>query len=228
MIKKIIRKLIKDYKHYRLNEDLNKIYEQVKDHTMIDPALLHDNLKLIDSVSDIAGDIAECGVWKGGMSAAMAIRDQQQRHFYLFDSFEGLPIATAADGKEAAAYQTGKMGFPKYYNNCKTDESSAIEIMRKTGKPFSTIKGWFEYTMPVFTESDSLAVLRLDGDWYESTRTALTYLYPKVAKGGLVIIDDYHTWDGCTRAIHDYLSEIQSISRINITPNGVAFWIKRD
>jgi hypothetical protein len=76
------------------------------------------------------------------------------------------------------------------------------------------VKGWFKDTVPGREFPEPIAVLRLDGDWYESTLTCLESLYPKVTPGGVVIIDDYYVWDGGARAVHEYLGARQSADRI--------------
>ena len=79
---------------------------------------------------------------------------------------------------------------------------------------FSLIPGWFADTLRDFTPCEGIAVLRLDADWYESTIQCLTSPYPSVVPGGLIIVDDYYTWDGCARAVHDYLSRCKLSDRI--------------
>ena len=78
---------------------------------------------------------------------------------------------------------------------------------------FQIVKGWFSETLPEYPLS-SIALLRLDGDLYESTMDCFQQLYHKVVKGGIIIIDDYLSWTGCSRAVHDYLSSINSQSII--------------
>lgn len=218
-----IRQKIKDQLQ---NKRLLEIYSRVKDYTMVDPTLFCDNLKLLDNIKDLNGDIVECGVWKGGMSAALAFNIDKNRHFHLFDSFEGLPAPKQLDGEAAKAWSRGEM--PNiFYNNCSAEETSAIQIMNETGQTFTTYKGWFEDTIPN-NKIGEIALLRLDGDWYESTLICLEYLYPKLTQSGVVILDDYYTWDGCSKAVHDYLSKIKSRAKIDRTKNGVVYIVKRD
>jgi hypothetical protein len=79
---------------------------------------------------------------------------------------------------------------------------------------FTTVQGWFSETVPGYNFNEPIAVLRLDGDWYESTMVCLEHLYPLVVKGGLIVIDDYYMWDGCARAVHEYLGKQKSSDRI--------------
>ncbi len=83
-------------------------------------------------------------------------------------------------------------------------------------------KGWFENTLPYASFPCGIAVLRMDADWYESTYQILESLFPFVNQDGLLIIDDYHTWDGCSKAVHDYLSRHKRPERIN-SHSGVCF-----
>jgi hypothetical protein len=91
---------------------------------------------------------------------------------------------------------------------------------------FEAIQGWFSETLRGFKPPEPIAVLRLDGDWYESTMVCLDALYPHVVDGGLILIDDYYTWDGCARAVHDYLSKHKLIERIERF-EGACFMVKR-
>jgi O-methyltransferase len=195
------------------NYAYKKIYRNYAKFTMIPEYLYIENLRITNQVKTIHGDVVECGVWRGGMSAGMAEVLGGDRNYYLFDSFEGLPEAKEIDGQAATKWQNDKES-DFYYNNCMAEVSFAETAMSQTGCDFKLIKGWFNKTIPEFNFSDEIAVLRLDGDWYESTMTCLQGLYPKVVENGIIIIDDYFAWDGCSKAVHDYLSEIKSNSRI--------------
>ena len=92
---------------------------------------------------------------------------------------------------------------------------------------FQLHKGWFNETLRSF-ESTPISILRLDGDWYESIKFCLVKLFPLVSSGGLVIIDDYYTWDGCSKAVHDYLAETKCNSRVRQWNNQVAYIIKKN
>lgn len=165
------------------------------------------NLILCARFKNIKGSIVECGVWRGGMSAGMVSVFGKNREYYLFDSFEGLPAAKEVDGASAIDWQNNKTSN-SYFDNCKAEESFAETCMKNSGaKNVHLVKGWFSETLPTAKINESIAILRLDGDWYESTMDCMTNLYPQVIKGGLIILDDYNVWDGCARATHDYLSQ---------------------
>lgn len=90
------------------------------------------------------------------------------------------------------------------------------------------LKGWFEKTLPGLRVPEGIAVLRLDGDWYESTMTCLRQLYPQLNPGALVVVDDYHAFEGCARALHDFLSEGKLGRRIRQFEDDVCYLIHED
>lgn len=186
----------------------------------------YENLYLAEQyVKSVPGDVIECGVWRGGLIASFAHLLGNKRNYYLFDSFEGLPDAKAVDGEAALEWQKDKASA-NYLDNCKAEVDFSIKAMETTGSKYFIEKGWFDETMPKFKSTSKVALLRLDGDWYDSIMVSLKNLYPLVVKGGLIIIDDYYTWDGCSRAVHDYLSQTNSTDRIRNTAGGVTYIIK--
>jgi hypothetical protein len=204
-----------------------KLYARYRDYTMIPEGLFLQNLQLCEAFKHIGGDFVECGVWKGGMSAAIAEVLGKDRQIHLFDSFEGLPPAKPIDGQEALAWQQN-VKSEAYYDNCTADEGFAIEAMRLAGHgKYQLHKGWFDKTMPGSIQNP-IGILRLDGDWYDSIFTCLQNLFPRVSEGGIVVLDDYYTWDGCAKAVHDYLSSIQSPSRIFQWNNSIPFIVKKN
>lgn len=202
------------------------IYSRYSDYSMIPEQLFVENLKLIWEYRNVRGCVVECGVWRGGMSAGMA-SIFPEREFFLFDSFEGLPQAREIDGERAVAWQANKDGST-YFDNCTAEISIAEEAMLSTGVEFHLIKGWFSETLPVAKFNEPIAILRLDGDWYDSTMDCLKNLYPFVAQGGIIILDDYYTWDGCARAVHDYLSANSLTARLHRTHSNIPYLIKKD
>lgn len=202
-----------------------KIFNLFRDYTMVPTERYFDNLSLCKRVLEVPGAIVECGVWRGGMMAGMATMLGRNRIYHLFDSFEGLPPASEIDGEAAISYQRDK-NSPHYFDNCRAEISYALKAMEKTRVNFEMHKGWFEDTLSTVKFPDGIALLRLDGDWYDSTMVCLQNFFPQVNEGGLIIIDDYFNWDGCTMAVHDFLSKLQRPCRINTTTNGVCFIIK--
>lgn len=203
------------------------IARKYRDYTMVRRRKFIDNLLLVSRVRDLPGCVVECGVWRGGMSAGIAEMLGPVRHYYLFDSFEGLPPAKEIDGTKALNWQRNTAA-PSYYDNCSAEISVAKHAMAMSRAERVTFKkGWFNQTLPGFTPDQEIAVLRLDGDWYDSTMECLEALYHRVVPGGMVILDDYYMWDGCARAVHDFLSAHKLADRISQTRAGVCYIVRR-
>lgn len=203
-----------------------RLYAKYQRFTMIPPRWYVANLLIAADLAPRSGCIIECGVWRGGMSAGLADTLPGRIHF-LFDSFEGLPPAKAElDGADAIAFQANK-NSPVYHDNNRAERSYAEKAMRMSAaRKYNLVQGWFNETVSGFTPPEPIAILRLDGDWYESTMDCLSALYPHVVKGGLLLIDDYYTWDGCARAVHDYLSAHKLADRIE-SASGVCYMVKK-
>lgn len=184
-----------------------------------------DNLYLAYRIRKLEGAFVECGVWRGGMSAGIASILGKERRYYLFDSFEGLPEVKEIDGEGAQLWQKNK-DSKDYFDNCKAEMAFAKEAFKKARvNNVELIKGWFNETLPNFEERD-IALLRLDADWYDSTLLCLNVLFDQVKKGGMIIIDDYYAWDGCTIAVHEFLATRKLAYRIRTSSNGVCFIVK--
>jgi O-methyltransferase len=183
------------------------IYRKYRHYTMIPTEIYVPNLLLAHQLRHVDGCVVECGVWRGGMIAGIAEVLGPHRAYFLFDSFQGLPPAEEIDGQVAIAWQTD-IDSPTYYNNCTASEMEARTAMRLSkAAQYSIVRGWFEETLPHFKPPCPIALLRLDGDWYQSTRLCLEYLSPYLARNGIIIVDDYYTWDGCARAVHEFLGK---------------------
>jgi O-methyltransferase len=217
-----------DVTRYDKKNDLyGSLFEKYRQFTMIPKVHFMDNLRLCNQYKDAPGDFVECGVWRGGMSAAISEILGKHWRIHLFDSFEGLPPAKDIDGRDAIAWQKN-IQAEGYYNNCAADESFALEAMKAANhQNYKLYKGWFQNTLSNI-EAKSLSIIRLDGDWYDSIKICLDLLFPKLNEGGIVIIDDYYSWEGCSKAVHDYLSEVKSPSRIYQWNNNIAYIIKRN
>lgn len=206
------------------NEELLAIYLRHKEFTCIPPEMFVANLSVIARYADVPGCVVECGVWRGGMSAGMADLLGPKRSYHLLDSFEGLPDAQGIDGARALEYTASDSN-----DNCRAEEHFAAEAMaRSRATDWHLHKGWFSETLAGFVPKDPIAVLRLDGDWYSSTAECLNALYPLVPEGGVIVIDDYFPWTGCSRAVHDYLSANGCADRIQTVDTMFAFIEKRE
>ena len=218
---------------------LRGILDTVKPYTMVpEPALRFTVERTVSSISmGVPGVIVECGVWRGGCSIAMMLAQRLSfgkviRPVYLADSFEGLPQATDRDGSIAKHWQQGSADHT--YNNCSATLDEVQSALTSTGiKPteYQLVSGWFEDTLPELARQlakTSIAVLRIDADWYDSVLSCLQYLEPLVSQEGTVILDDYYWWDGATRATHDYLSRSDMPYRIQSFANYAgAYFVKR-
>ncbi len=203
---------------------LQEVYEKYSQYTMIPKKTYIRNLELANRQQAVGGCVVECGVWKGGMIAGMADVLGEEREYILCDSFEGLPPAKSVDGPAAMAWQSNKEGS-NYHNNCTASRADAEAAMRiSKAKRLRYLQGWFDQTLPDFRPSEPISLLRLDGDWYESTMLCLKHLVPHMAKNGIVVVDDYYTWDGCSRAVHDFLSAEKLPIRIRQWDNDVCFF----
>jgi O-methyltransferase len=161
--------------------------------------------------NDIFGDIVECGVWKGGSMMAVALTLQAleaRRHLHLFDTFEGMTAPTTVDrnieGELAATTMVARQGIW-----ARSPIEEVKDAMRSTGydeRLINYVKGPVEDTLPRHAPS-SIALLRLDTDWYESTKHELCHLFPRLNAGGVLIIDDYGHWEGARKAVDEYIAE---------------------
>lgn len=154
-------------------------------------------------ISEIPGEVVECGTAAGGSAALMALwlkRLQSQKKIYVFDTFEGLPAPTTQDPDYNKALPwTGK---------CRGDLDQVHGLFRdlEVLDRAVFVKGLFQDTLPTF-DCPPIAVLHLDGDWYESTMTCLRHLWDHVSPGGYVQIDDYGAWQGCKKAVDEFLTD---------------------
>jgi O-methyltransferase len=211
---------------YRLTQYLSVhlTYSRFADFTMNPRSGYVTNLALCDQFRHVRGAVVECGTWKGGMIAGIAALFDGDRHYFLFDSFEGLPtpqdIDTDRCGRSAKTWQEHSD------HNCRADEKVARTAMRRSGARNVHIeKEWFNETLPKYDGAPS-AILRVDGDWYDSTMDVLSNLYPLVVRGGLVIFDDYYYWNGCAKAVHDFLSRLQLGDKTYQSNNTYAYLVK--
>lgn len=166
--------------------------------------------------AEIAGDIAECGVWRGGsaMMAASALLagGDTDRRLWLYDTFTGMPEPGTEDtgihGEDAhAEWERNERGNRNEW--CYSPEDDVRANMLSTGLTAERIEfvaGMVEDTIPARLP-EAIALLRLDTDWYESTRHELEHMFPRLSPGGVLIIDDYGHWAGVRKAVDEYLGE---------------------
>ena len=205
------RSMLANVRRKYINAVLRKrfyfIYRKYRRYTMIQRGIYITNLVLAHRLRNVDGCVVECGVWRGGMIAGIGEVLGPNREYFLFDSFQGLPPAKEIDGEAAITWQT-KVDSPTYYNNCTASEMEARTAMQMSkAVQYSIMRGWFEETLPHFKPPCPIALLRLDGDWYDSTRLCLEHLSPYLARNGIIIVDDYYFWNGCARAVHEFLAK---------------------
>jgi hypothetical protein len=164
--------------------------------------------------NNIPGDLIETGVWRGGaaifMRALLKLHKVPDRIVWVADSFEGLPEPDAALYPLEAKVHHGKV-MEKVYNHFAASLEEVQGNFRAYGMldgQVRFLKGWFKDTLPV-APIGALAIVRLDGDYYESTRDGLTNLFDKLSVGGYVIVDDYgeDMWTYCRKAVDDFRRE---------------------
>jgi hypothetical protein len=181
-------------------------------------AYFHSLLRQIQSVP---GDIVECGVYSGYTLYAQAVFLEAlspRRHIYGFDSFEGLPAASAEDAPQLRPESKVEGRFAN-------SKEAVVARLLAHGLPadfvdrqIHLIEGWFSETLPDFDRP--IALLHVDVDLYRSYLDVLENLYPRVSRGGIVAFDEYHDplWVGATRAIHEYFGDDVEIRESDILP----------
>lgn len=155
-------------------------------------------------LNSIPGDLVECGVWKGGncmVIAELLKRQNSEKMIWLYDTFEGMPKPDNVDVKF-----TGERAEDKWHPGwCRSPFQEVEKNMKSTDYPYyKMIKGKVEDTIPK-EAPEQIALLRLDTDFYSSTKHELIHLYPRLVEGGFLIIDDYHSWQGSRKACDEIL-----------------------
>jgi O-methyltransferase len=180
-----------------------RVYRKFQNATMVPRDMYTANLRLAALIRNVHGDIVECGTWRGGMIAGIAEVLGEERVYRLFDSYEGMPPVQEIDGPLALAWEKNTTS-PQYYDHARASEQEARDSMQRSrAKQFTITKGWFRDTLPQATHRP-IALLRMDADWYDSTRCILENLAGCVVPRGIVIVDDYGIFDGCTLAVNEW------------------------
>lgn len=193
--------------------------------TMVGLKRLHNIQQCVEQIlaDDIQGDFIETGVWRGGscilMRGILKAHGVSDRKVWLADSFAGLPKSTHAEDLH--------WDFERYHQLAVSLEQ-VQDNFRKYGlldDQVGFIKGWFKDTLES-APLGKLALLRLDGDLYESTWDAIVPLYPKLAVGGYILIDDYGGIDSCRKAISDYRAQHGITEEIHVVDQSGVYWRK--
>ncbi|QQO17512.1 class I SAM-dependent methyltransferase [Bradyrhizobium diazoefficiens] len=188
-------------------------------YTMVSRERLYAHFQAIRYVSEhgVSGDIVECGVWRGGVSMLGALtllsHADASRRIWLYDTFAGMAKPGAEDQSPWDGNNAVRL-WSKHKNDgrndwCYAPLSEVRKNMLSTGYPedrITFVQGDVVETLGQHVP-DKIAVLRLDTDWYASTKAELEILFPRLVKGGVLLIDDYGAWSGCKKAVDEYLSE---------------------
>lgn len=218
-------------------------------HTMIGMRRLDNIQALVDDVlrNDVPGDLIETGVWRGGstifMRGVLKARGVRDRRVWVADSFAGMPTP-GQDGMERSftseeqtetwrniirRHPLGVMVMAARLRQGTTYEEVREHFARYDllDEQVEFLPGWFHETLPTAPIS-SLALIRMDGDLYDSTHHALTWLYPKLSVGGYAVVDDYGSFSECRRAVHDYLDAAGLEADLQRVDAHAVFWQKRE
>jgi O-methyltransferase len=197
--------------------------------TMIGMRRLESLQECVETVlkEDVTGDLVECGVWRGGasilMRAVLEAYENKDKTVWLADSFEGLPAPDTVNFR-----MDRKLRLDRYSPILGVSEQQVRANFQRYGlldERVRLLPGWFKNTLAQ-APIEHIALLRLDGDLYESTIQALDALYPKLCPGGFCIIDDYFVLDVCKQAVADYRERHNITAEIENIDGSGALWRK--
>lgn len=235
---------------YELEEPALAAIQKIRPYTMLPEArliALYQQASYCEAAG-LHGDFVECGAWKGGSVALMALANMEQgaarRDIHLFDSFTDIcEPDQAVDGaraiREVKAWGKGGgvggkltpvTGFYDVVGGAGTLEGNKQLLETLVGYPRERLHyhaGWFQDTLPKDAPLiRDIAILRLDGDWYASTKICLEHLYDKVVNGGFVIIDDYGAYEGCRKAVDEFRRHRKITAYLHHIDGESRYWIK--
>lgn len=212
--------LLKKIKRRLLPSEDNHLKNVVGPFTLSDSERIDSliNLARYTNLNEITGDFVECGTYKGGTAAVLSRHMGENRHLWLYDSFEGMPNTTDEDGKEAK----------KWIGKCSAtikDVEKVLALVDTSEDYYTVKKGWFEQT---FQEElpKQVSLLHCDADWYNSVFLVLDTFYPLIPKGGCIILDDFGYWEGCREAFYDFCEKHNEKPLLERVGSTQAFWIK--
>lgn len=197
-----------------------------QDRTMVSQRRLRNLYRLCSNPLLPGGSFVECGVARGGCIAIMSFVSLGKRPVWGFDSFDGMPELTEEDEGHGQADVGVRFAGPNGLHEAET----TLKRFHVSGNWVTLVPGWFEDTLHKYIPRiDPIAVLRLDNDWYKSTKYCLDILYDKVVDGGVIIIDDYHTFTGCRKAVDEFRSKRKIKSPLITTESGTEiYWYKHE
>lgn len=171
-------------------------------------ANINNLIDLFDRTRSVPGDVAECGVFRGGTLIPLAIYLTQKgipKTLYGFDSFEGFPDSISTDIQLGGA----DLDYKRPGGMNQTSRELVANKVRLFGLQNVRIrKGFFEHTLPEFSGLP-FSFVHLDCDTYDSYRECLSFFYPRVPRGGIILFDEYNdpAWPGCNKAVDEYLAD---------------------
>lgn len=193
--------------------ECQELFATIEPYTMVGTARLislYNNARQTCEAT-LSGNFVECGVAAGGTSGLLSAVLQRhdttaQKRLFSFDTFSGMPKPTDADTHQGQDAQASGWGE----GTCAAPQESLLQLARTLGTThlIHPVKGFFADTLPVTRASiGPIALLHMDGDWYESTRDILIHLYDQLVPGAYVQVDDYGHWEGCRKALHEFFEE---------------------
>jgi O-methyltransferase len=199
-------------------EAVRETIRSVKPWTMTTPEKLNTLIHSVRYVvkHQIPGDIVECGVWRGGSMLTIAKtlieNGDTTRDLHLYDTFEGMSEPTEHDkrhdGKSAAEMLAASDKSSGVWAYASLEDVQATMAMAPyPAERIHYYKGKVEDTIPGDALPEQISILRLDTDWYESTRHELQHLWDRLVPGGVLLLDDYGWWEGAKRAVDEWLEE---------------------
>ncbi|MSP51311.1 MAG: macrocin O-methyltransferase [Alphaproteobacteria bacterium] len=184
----------------------------------------------------VPGAIVECGVWRGGcvrlMAETLAEAGDIARDFWLFDTFAGMTEPTSADRRSSGLdarlkwRETQRQDHNEWCYASRPDVELALRNCNYPFERFHFVEGDVLRTIPSRAPAE-IALLRLDTDWYESTRHELEYLWPRLAIGGVVILDDYGTWEGARKAADEFFVSFPESALVQEPFSGAGLLVKK-
>jgi hypothetical protein len=209
------------------DKDFMNVYNKIREYTMAGYERCYGLYNAVRYIIEkgIKGDFAECGVWKGGSVMLMAYTLQAagvtDRKIYLYDTFQGMAKPGEYDGeKEKKEWERNKVNeqINKWCLSYLEEVQSNIAMTGYPNHNIIYIKGRVEETIPSQMPGN-LSLLRLDTDWYASTKHELSHLFPLLEKDGILILDDYGAWQGARKAADEYFAAngIALLNRLDFT-----------
>ncbi|MEO8435098.1 MAG: TylF/MycF/NovP-related O-methyltransferase [Pyrinomonadaceae bacterium] len=196
------------------------LLKKVHPYTLLSAEKLRSLQRLARLVNDagVEGDFVECGTYRGGSAGVLSSALCSQRHLWLYDSFQGMPPVTEIDGE----------GAKEAVGACRADEADVIEILSSLGvatEQYTIRKGMFADT---FKEPlpERVALLHCDADWYDSVMLVLETFYPRIPRGGCIILDDFGWWEGTRIAFYDFCCRYGEKPLLERIGPDQAYWIK--